>query len=432
MSIFDKNRHSTSDIITEFPSSSSLQKFFSKLPKGGKGYIYLHINIVNMQDINEIFGYELGLGVLVSVQNILKECIQNAEATGHITVCKYAMLLKVESREQFLVRFSSIEKQLRGVKVTNGNIPLSYRCLFSYGMYEIVGTEESLLEVEYMAVEASKLLRAQGKTGVSFLEDDIQKSIQLRMKLDNTIDEAMEKQQIEGYFQPVYAVKTKMLSGIELIGRWNHPEFGMVELKEVASSFARCEKQKLLDFYLFEMACQTLKGWIAQECVPIVIIVKISKYSLYEVNFATELKKMIDQYDVLSRLIVLKIDCKIIQTNDEIALEILSELHRLGFMIVLNNFAEKHIAVDVLHNFPIADVALSPTFLKKALESTSYEATLRSLVSIVHKFKSVVSVSGMSEDQYLFFKKNGCDHMQGNLYSDLKSLKEIEEIVFEN
>ncbi len=165
--------------------------------------------------------------------------------------------------------------------------------------------------------------------------------------------------------------------------------------------------------------------------MPVPLSVNISNFNLYELNFVDKVMRIVNQYEVPTCLLELQINPEVLCENPVKILEVMEELHSLGFILSLDNFGKDYVPLDILCGFPIHVLNLNQEFIEKAKKSDNMKNVLRSVVGLAHQLKMTISSNGVGDaETEAFLQQIRCDYVQSNLYSDLKSIEEFEKLIF--
>ncbi len=434
MKFFSNNKKDLSpdyDSITKLSSIENTHKFFKKLSNGGKGYAYVYLNINNFNHINNVFGYDTGNNVLKDIADDIQRNINNDEIITRLIADEFALLLRFDNKQNFTDRIKKIIDSLENIEVTNGEIIFEYHCSVTCSIYEIQGNESAFDEIADLAKATYSKIKQQDGSTYAFFDISMQENMKQITELLPMVQEAFEQRQITPYFQPKYQLKTNNIISAQIVAQWNHPRFGLIEPTDFSFILGDSGNVLKLEFYIFEESCRLLQKWLNDECMPVPLSVNISNFNLYELNFVDKVMRIVNQYEVPTCLLELQINPEVLCENPVKILEVMEELHSLGFILSLDNFGKDYVPLDILCGFPIHVLNLNQEFIEKAKKSDNMKNVLRSVVGLAHQLKMTISSNGVGDaETEAFLQQIRCDYVQSNLYSDLKSIEEFEKLIF--
>lgn len=430
MGFFDKNKHSSSSGLGKMPSGDTLKKFFNKLSNGAKGYAYVHLNVRNFKRVNVVLGFDVGNTLLKNISELLQNCLSSEEMASQIVVDEFALLLQYENQEQLSDRIQKIMDTFEDIEITNDEVVLKYKCSFACGIYEITGKESSFGEISGAAKDACLAVKRNSDERYGFCDNSILRNTQMIAKLQPLVQDAFEKLEITPCFQVVYGLETKNITSADLLPKWVHPEFGIIDPHHFSSVIERTGNVLKLDLYLLEAACKTIQGWINAECVPIALTISISKFNLYQSHFVDTVMKIINQYQVPTSFLVFKIDACIVNEFEPTIFAVLTELHTFGISLAVDNFYKSHISLSMFYEFPIDILYLNQKFIQDAQKLDAVRNVLCSVLSLsLQSGVTVLAEPGRGSQNEEFLKQIGCEFQYSTRSFDAKSVSEIEELI---
>jgi EAL domain-containing protein (putative c-di-GMP-specific phosphodiesterase class I) len=94
--------------------------------------------------------------------------------------------------------------------------------------------------------------------------------------------------------------------------------------------------------------------------------------------------------------------------------EVLNELCRNGFHLILDSFGTGYAPLNLLKEVPYSLIKLSDTFVATCEVSKSDQAIIKGVVDMVHQLGiQVLAASVDSEAQHTFLENVGCDWFSG-------------------
>ena len=83
-------------------------------------------------------------------------------------------------------------------------------------------------ELLHKADLALYCVKAEGRNGFQFFEEEMRRRALSRNRLVNELRTALTRDEFELHYQPMFDAKTLRLRGMEALVRWRHPKNGLL------------------------------------------------------------------------------------------------------------------------------------------------------------------------------------------------------------
>lgn len=261
-----------------------------------------------------------------------------------------------------------------------------------------------------------------------FFSPDMNRRALERLKLESNLRRALEREELELYYQPQMELQSGKMVGAEVLLRWKHADQGMIS---PATFIPLAEETGLIvpiGQWILETVCARNKEW-ERTGLPIVkLAVNISAK-----QFRPDLPRMVA--DILARheldpqFLELEITESMIMQNVEGVIAMMDEFQLLGIGLSLDDFGTGYSSLSYLKRFPIDKLKIDQSFVRGITKDADDEAITRAIISLSRNLGLRVIAEGVeTEDQLSFLRAAGCEKIQGYYYS--RPLPEAEFVKF--
>jgi EAL domain-containing protein (putative c-di-GMP-specific phosphodiesterase class I) len=121
----------------------------------------------------------------------------------------------------------------------------------------------------------------------------------------------------------------------------------------------------------------------------------------------------------------------VVMNTSDSTLQVLGRLKELGFLLSIDDFGTGYSSLKYLKDLPISELKIDRSFIIEIPEEAeaddlSRTAIPRAIIRLANEFKLAVVAEGVeTENQKKFLVENGCDVIQGYLFSPPISAKEF-------
>jgi EAL domain-containing protein (putative c-di-GMP-specific phosphodiesterase class I) len=113
--------------------------------------------------------------------------------------------------------------------------------------------------------------------------------------------------------------------------------------------------------------------------------------------------------------------------HPEKSIKVLNRLRQMGIDIAIDDFGTGYSSLAYLKNLPVSKLKIDRAFVKNLDESFEDRAIAKTIIALGNGLLMKVLAEGVeTQEQKMFLKSQGCNLMQGYLFSKPISAKEIE------
>ena len=229
---------------------------------------------------------------------------------------------------------------------------------------------------------------------------------------------AIERSQLELYYQPQIDLATGALIGVEALARWNDLKRGVVS----PESFIGVAEESGLIVPLGEWAlrsgCQQLMAWSEHLTVPITMSVNLSMRQFQCPQLVGLINTVLEETGLDPRLLVLELTESCVMENLDATVQKLLQLKRLGVKLAIDDFGTGYSSLSYLGQLPIDELKIDQSFVRQINCDRSAMLISSSIISMARSLDLKIVAEGIETQGQLDFLKNaGCHVGQGFFYS---------------
>ncbi len=390
------------------------------------GVIFLDLD--SFKAVNDTVGHAGGDEILKRVAERLSRSLRKSD-----TVARFG-------GDEFLISVNQISR-VEDIKTIADNIMKTFAEPFringqqffisasaGIAVFPIDGEEaEVLIKNADLAMYASK---NKGKNQYTMCSPEMKEDMLKRMKLINGLYRALERNELELYYQPQISVITKEIIGIEALVRWNHPELGMMP----PSTFIPLAEQtgliKPIGQWVLETACRQNKEWRDKGLPPMRIAVNLSVEQFRDPELIDTVARVLNETGLEPEYLELEITENATSYDLDYIIPVLHELKKLGVSIAIDDFGTEYSSLSRLKVLPVDRLKIDMRFVQSIAESDKDEAIARTVVQLAKNLRLNVTAEGVeTEKQFQFFGNQMCDEVQGFYFYKPMPAAELEAVL---
>ena len=198
--------------------------------RNGASVAVLCLDLDHFKDVNDTLGHSAGDDLLEAVADRLRSCIRQGDVVARLGGDEFALLQ--DGAEQPRDASALAERVVAALETPFELEGHRVRVGASLGIAVAPGDGQDadrLLRCADMALYRAK---AEGRGGHRFFEPSMDEQLHARRAMQSDLHEALELQQFEVFYQPVFDLLLGRIHGCEALLRWHHPTRGMVPPRE--------------------------------------------------------------------------------------------------------------------------------------------------------------------------------------------------------
>lgn len=252
-----------------------------------------------------------------------------------------------------------------------------------------------------------------------------------RLSLENDLRKAIEKKQLQLYYQPIVSVVGQKIVGFESLLRWHHLDHGFISPAEFIPLAE--ETGLIIDigkWVLTEACHQSRKFNQLSAHHPLFMNINLSPRQFKQTDLVQTVAQILSVTRCDRHLIKLEITESAILETDAKADVMLKQLKELGVKLCLDDFGTGYSSLSRLYQFPIDILKIDSCFIRAIGKQERKEKILASIVNLAHNLDMEVVAEGVeTEFQFQKVQHYNCEYVQGYLFGHPESSQNIEKML---
>jgi diguanylate cyclase (GGDEF)-like protein len=238
-----------------------------------------------------------------------------------------------------------------------------------------------------------------------------------RLSLENDLRRALVNDELLLYYQPILDSQTGRIEGVEALLRWQHPERGLLLPGEFLSIADQSGLSNPLDLWVLRTACREIRTW-HEDGAHVRVTVNLSARPFQQPDLVERVHNVLLESGLPSLLLELEITETLAMQNAEITLGVLRALKDLGVRIAIDDFGTGYSSLSYLRTFPIDTLKIDESFVRSLNVGDVQAEIPAAMIALAHSLDIRVVGEGVEEEaQWLILREQGCDEVQGFLFS---------------
>ncbi|MDJ0650735.1 MAG: EAL domain-containing protein [Xenococcaceae cyanobacterium MO_188.B19] len=396
----------------------------------------LNISIDRFKKISDFLSKEQQDSLITEVAKRLQNYVENCGSQGITIYMKedhFIIMIALDRKIQADNYAKEISNLLgQAIYLENQEIFLSTSIGIAFYPSDSFNIEELLQQSE----KARDYARSQGANrhqSFSFAFNvKISRSSE-GLHLEAELHHALEREQLELYYQPKIDLKTNSIVGAEALVRWNHPTMGRFEPYKFIPLAEESGLIRPIGEWILNRACQQNKAWQNAGLNDLTISVNISGIQFKQSDLFHQVTQVLFNSSLEPQYLELELTEDILVENIKINIQKLNILKKAGVKITLDNFGTGYSSLGYLQQFPFDILKIDSCFTHN-IDSNKINATItKNVIDMAHDLGLTVVAQGIETEAELNnLKKCNCDEIQGFLFYPPLNAKEFKNLLLSN
>ncbi|MFZ1743542.1 MAG: EAL domain-containing protein [Pontixanthobacter sp.] len=273
-------------------------------------------------------------------------------------------------------------------------------------------TREELIRAADLALYAAK---NGGRGQFRFYAADLKNEEQERQAMLDDLRVALEQGQLHLLYQPVVAIKSGHVVGVEALMRWEHPEHGFVS----PGQFIPVAEDSDLINNLGEWALRTACAAAAKWPKSLRVAVNVSAVQFANPGLPAVVANALANSGIEPDRLELELTESIFVGDNDETERMFAQLKGLGVRLALDDFGTGYSSLSYLRSAPFDKIKVDKSFVDSCTQKDKNSAKIiAAIVGLSNALNMETTVEGVEAfDQLEVVKSNGAKLVQGFIYS---------------
>ncbi|MET3120428.1 diguanylate cyclase (GGDEF)-like protein/PAS domain S-box-containing protein [Oxalobacteraceae bacterium GrIS 2.11] len=407
------------DILTDLPNRALFRdRLTLSLIQAKRNKTELAVMFVDLDRfklVNDTLGHVKGDELLQMVAARLRDRLREGDTLARLGGDEFTLLLPDLHDKSDASRIAEQIVQSLSQPFALGDTQVHVSA--SVGISTYPGDGDTTDDLICHADIAMYKVKALGKNSYRFYESGMQDVSQQKIALEDRLRLALERGELEMYYQPQINVETGQIVGAESLIRWNHPQRGLLNAGEFMPFAEESGLIMQISDWMLDPVCRDLCEWNKVSALPLRLSLNLSPHYLDRGDFAQKLRMAIQRHGISASQLEVEITENLSIRNQQYATEQLGKLCQLGVSIAIDDFGTGYSSLAYLHRFPVHTIKIDQSFVKEIHDVEGHYPVVLAIISIARGLGLNVIAEGVETDtQASYLAQAGCNTVQGFLY----------------
>lgn len=386
----------------------------------------LYIDLDDFKCVNDSLGHDAGDLLLKTIAQRLITTCRETDFIARLGGDEFCILIE-EVEEDYAANVAKrcLEAISQPIEIYSRKLVPS--CSIGIAYYPDDGKNLSaLLKAADISLYTAK---ENGKNHYAFYKAELTDKAEYRFQIEQSLREAIEKQQLSLVYQPQVNIASGEILGVEALSRWHHAQLGQVPPNEFVATAERIGMIKPLTEWVLRTACSQLVAWKKTGFHQLRMAVNISPSLFLDKGFVLLVKRILDEVGVAPAELELEVTEGIVQTDPR-NLTVFQDLKDLGVLLSIDDFGTGYSSFASLKHLQADYLKIDRYFVDDMQADQKTLTLVGSMIEMGRKLGYGIVAEGVETLAQLEILRNlNCKIVQGYLFSKPAAAGSISELL---
>lgn len=379
--------------------------------------IVLTFDIVQLRDVNEAHGYDMGDRLLIELSERLRQQVGERGLAARIAGDEFAAYIQAGESESAEFTLESIQKALiEPVKLDQVQIEVDLK-LGHTRLGNSSRSVETLIREAELALFEQEANPASTTRSLPFTAELTERSEE-RIRLTGEMRRALESDEFQLHFQPKVDLADGRVIAAEALLRWQHPEVGLMPPGRFIPIAEQNQMIGPMGRWALRAACRHLRDWKDNGVDLVRVSVNVSLVQFLVTDFPAEVERALSDFNVPAEALSLEITESVFERQSDRMRAEMRKLSELGVRLSLDDFGTGFSSLRYLQQYPFHEIKIDRVFTDAVLTDEYSREIVMSVLKIADAIEAEVVAEGIESAEIAeALLEMGCRIGQGYYFS---------------
>lgn len=363
--------------------------------EGRFGVFYLDLD--HFKDVNDTLGHPVGDALLKIIGTRLIENVRGTDLVARFGGDEFAILqTDLSDLSSAGTLASRLESAIAAPCSIEGN---DVRVTASIGIASYLTGAEGPEDILKRADVALYRAKEEGRNQYRFHSRELDDLVSERIHLADELRLAIERDELELYYQPEIAIASGEIVGMEALVRWNHPVRGVLLPAAFLAAAERCGAIVPLGHWVLNTACRQFKRWRDEGIAPVKLTVNLSATQLkVGQQFDRDVEETLGKWKISPSELQFDVTEAVLMETSRRNADAIPRLSDLGVGIAIDDFGTETTSIGLLKALKVTCIKIAPEFIASTIRSPEDAVIVRKIIELAHELGIEIIAEGVENE----------------------------------
>ncbi len=236
--------------------------------------------------------------------------------------------------------------------------------------------------------------------------------------LEQDLRQAIDRHQLELFYQPVVDARTAELCSVEALIRWRHPQRGMISPNIFIPIMERMGLSDDIGRWVIDRAARDAVAWSREGLGHLKIAVNVSAHQLVREDLDEVIERIIGRHGLAPAKLELELTETAAAVDPAAARALFARLRARGITIVIDDFGAGYASLSYLKKLSFDKLKIDREFVSNVDTDKHAQAICLSIIALARGLDLTVLAEGVERaEEYAWLRRHGCQLFQGYYFA---------------
>jgi diguanylate cyclase (GGDEF)-like protein len=375
----------------------------------------MFIDLDGFKPVNDSFGHVAGDAVLREIGRRLQAIARPEDTVARVGGDEFLLMTLRPGHEAVAAAIAQrVLEALNEPLALPNDVVVNLSASIGIVMYPEHGHHAKMIANADAAMYAAK--RAGGST-YAFFEPRMELDAREQLALQNDLRHAIERHELQLYYQPKIHAKSGQITGVEALLRWQHPIRGFVSPGLFIPIAERFGLIGTIGNWVIDEACRQMQEWM-QQGLRMRVAVNLSVHQLRQEDLVQRVRIAVGHFRVDAALLTFEITESVAMEDTQETMRAFAQLASTGVSLSIDDFGTGYSSLSYLRKLPARQLKIDQSFVQDLGTSSDALAVVDAVIKLAHALGLQVVAEGVeTARQRDILISLQCDELQGYLFA---------------
>jgi diguanylate cyclase (GGDEF)-like protein/PAS domain S-box-containing protein len=374
------------------------------------------IDLDYFKHINDSLGHEAGDTVLKVIAERLSGAVRETDTVGRMGGDEFVVVLSevADARDVLALTEKLRAECARPVKLDGHEVQLA----ISTGISLFPDDAQDFRTLLRFADSALYHAKAEGRNNVQFYRPELTAQMELRVRLAAGLRVALERHELELYYQPIVALSDNRPAAAEALIRWNHPELGLLLPDTFLPMLEEASMGEAIGGWAIKEACRQAAAWNADGGAPLRIAVNVTAAQFKSGTLLQTIESALALAGLPAARLCIEITEQHLLSDSERTRATISALKDMGVHVAIDDFGTGYSSLSYIARLRPNELKIDQSLIADVDTDPERAGLVVAALAMARSLKLDVVTEGVeTQAEQTFLREHGCAMGQGYLYA---------------